>query len=255
MLGTPPTTFTDQEGLSSSSRGKSGKTAAKKSSPSKKTTPLSYLKDVVAPCLHASGYVCLTNDPRQPNTCIFSTQYAIHVIPQDSANKKLSELTPNIFFNVPTHVIKQAAVSALKNGHPLWFSCDVHKYYDPESLILNARASNMGLLSGEDDWKLPKNALYDSGIVENSHAMTLVGYDEADRNWKVENSWGQDTSIVMTDKWFDRFVMCVVVPLSALPATYRQKYRSEIKAMEEDVHACRVLPIWDVYSSPQKLFS
>jgi hypothetical protein len=207
--------------------------------------------------MDASGYACLTSDPRRPPRHLFSTQYTFAVLPAGkpgSNGLNLDRLPSNLFYNVPHETLRDVAVKTLKSQHPIWFSCDVHKYFDSDVQLLNARASNISALVGDDDWELPKEVLMQTGSLQNSHAMTLVGYDEGSGRWKVENSWGQqDNDLVMTDAWFDRFVVCIVVPRAHLPRALERDYSKQVAAVQR--HQVRedfdLAPVWDIYSSPQ----
>lgn len=253
MLGTPPSSFLDREGLHKPAPKKGSSKRTSSSADAK--TPLDYYLSVVKPCLQQSpdfAFACLTDDPRQPSAVIFSTQYTYTVLPDKLPYTTLGHLPSNIFFNLGKDKIKTAAIKALKAGWPLWFSCDVNKYYDAQRLLLNSRAVNNGILEGDDIWSMPKTILYDCGAVQNAHAMTLIGYDDNEKQWKVENSWGQSAHMVMTDKWFDIFVVCVVVPLQFLEHKDRKAYTERLK----DVHTGIVVPmvpVWDIFSSPQKI--
>ena len=242
LVGTPPRAFvaTQQDGLAGAH--------------AQTMTPQQYFTEVVSPCLEPGGYVCLTADPRRENGRIFTTQYTCSVMPDSSSfpdrNVDIDTLPSNLFFNVPHAVLHAATVDALKGQIPVWFSCDVHKHFDADSQLLNARASNMKALIGDDDWKLPKAALFDTGTIQNSHAMTFVGYDPQGGRWKVENSWGKHADpLVMSDEWFERFVICIVVPLHCLSASLRSAYRSELRQRDGRMV---MVPVWDVYSSPQQ---
>lgn len=91
--------------------------------------------------------------------------------------------------------------------------------------------------------------LYDTGVIENLHAMTFVGYDRDTGTWKVQNSWGETEALVMTDKWFERFVVSIVVPLACLDDAHD---RARAKNDEKDVLDARnMAPAWDLYASPQ----
>jgi len=247
MLGTPPVAFANTDGPLQGTPGGAAPGRQSKGTTKSKgtTTPLDYYRGVVRPCMDPSGYVCLISDPRRPDRTGVSTQYTSVVVPDAAVD--LSKHAFNKFFNVSLPCLKDACVKALAAKHPVWFSCDVQKYYDPEALLLNAKASNIDLLTGDDEWKLPKAALYQSGAIQNSHAMTLVGYDEAEKRWKVENSWGSAAATVMTDAWFDKFVVSAVVPLRSVPADLRSRYARIVAS--GDFH---MLPVWDIYSSPQK---
>ena len=67
-----------------------------------------------------------------------------------------------------------------------------------------------------------------------THAMTFTGVNldanEKPNRWKVENSWGKDNGLdgyyVMSDAWFDEYVMWVFVRKSLLPQDLLDKYNA-----------------------------
>jgi bleomycin hydrolase len=275
MLGTPPDTFEfdvlsrhpsgsrrSQSGSNKSSSGGSGQTGitgrsighaprtprTASTGRTKEYTPTSFYSQVILPVFNPDDYVCITNDPRHPMHDVFGSQYAFTVIAHDTNTAQLDKYPSNIFWNIELEAMKRAARKAVKAGYPLWFSCDVRKFYDDDTLLMNASASNIELLTGDEIWSASKSALYDSGAIENSHAMTIVGYDDATDSWKVDNSWGQSAALVMTGKWFDRFVVTVVTPITALDAKDAHAYRAKSATPTKVQH---LAPPWDIYSSPQ----
>ncbi len=230
-------------------------TNKKKSIKQTSFTPREFFDKYVRPCLDAKQFVCVTDDPRKPRLENFWTQYGYTVINDDDLHgmykSNLDKYVGNVFWNArDSQSMQQAAKRSLDKGCPVWFSCDVRKFYSNKSQVLNASASHMDVLIGDDVWTTPKGSLYDTGVIENLHAMTFVGYDHDTDTWKVENSWGEVDALVMSSKWFERFVVSVVVPLDCLDANDRTKARTT----NIDCERNNMAPVWDMYASPQ-LFS
>lgn len=249
MLGTPPASFDYDDIVRCSSSRAAGRGVTGARGPGARYTPASFYAQVVSPVFKPADYVCLTNDPRRPNHDLFGSQFAFTVLEDRVQNDALDSVPSNLFWNVSVADMKAAAQRSIAAGQPLWFSCDVRKYYDDESLVLNASASNIERLTGGDIWTVSKAALYESGAIENSHAMTLVGYDRDLATWKVDNSWGQSNALIMTGKWFDRFVVTVVVPVKHLDSASAGAYRAKMRAGGRPSY---LAPPWDIYGSPQR---
>jgi aminopeptidase C len=232
-------------------------------------TPLAFYRSVIKPAFDPKNYVVLTSDPRRRPLELFGSRFAFTVVPKprcsSSAAKASSRKGPespereepldqrssNFFFNLGSvAAVKRAAARALKAGEPLWFSCDVNKFYDRERQMLNARASSVERLTGDAIWTLPKKALYHTSAIENLHAMTLVGHDGAGDRWKVENSWGAAEGLVMSGPWFDRFVLNVVVPVRFLDDSERKGLRTALAARDGG-SPMYLVPPWDIYAAPQ----
>ena len=217
--------------------------------------PRDYFARHVRPCLTAKKFVCLADDPRKPRQQRFWTQYGYTVIDHAKLKRRygndLGRYVGNVFWNARSAASLQAAAKrSLDQGCPVWFSCDVRKFYSSKALVMNATASRMDVLTGDDVWTAPKGLLYDSGVIENLHAMTLVGYDAASDTWKIENSWGEVDALVMTSKWFERFVVSIVVPLDCLDAPDRRRAYYDSDADNKNQEGS-MTPVWDLYASPQ----
>ena len=219
-----------------------------------KMTPLEYFNHHVKSCIASKKFVCVTDDPRRPRRAKFWTQYGYTVIDDELLRRTydgdLDKYVGNVFWNARDAASMQAAAKrSLDKGCPVWFSCDVRKFYSKKSMVLNASASRIDVLIGDDVWTAPKDMLYDTGVIENLHAMTFVGYDRDTGTWKVQNSWGETEALVMTDKWFERFVVSIVVPLACLDDAH-----DRARASNDDKYvldARNMAPAWDLYASPQ----
>lgn len=237
VLGTPPTAFRYAPGAHGPSTTK-GRTST--------LTPQAYYNDVVKHSFAPDDYVCLVSDPRRPFRESFGTAFTYAVLKDDDNDKvDMADVVSSVFYNLPMADIRAITRRTLATGTPLWFSCDVRKYFNEPSKMMNVRGSNEPLLIGDAAWTVPKEFLFDAGAVNNAHAMTLVGCNRTGDAYKVENSWGQEKDIRMSGDWFDRFVVTVCVPKSALPKGLRNALEKKPKPTQP------VVPVWDIYSAPQ----
>lgn len=194
-LGEPPTKFTWTR------RDRSGKPVS-----TKEYTPTSFYKEFVGADLD-NNYVMLMNDPTRPYYELFEIDLDRHAY--DGKNWT--------YINLPIEAIKRVAIRSIKDNTMMYFSCDVGKFLDSASGILDLKnydyASLMGTTFGMD--KKQRVQTFASG---SSHAMTLmaVDLDEAGKpnKWMVENSWGASNGhnghLIMTDEWFNEYMFRLV---------------------------------------------
>jgi bleomycin hydrolase len=150
---------------------------------------------------------------------------------------------PILYVNTEIENMKATVVKMIKAGQPVFFGCDVGKFSESSSGIMdtalfeyeNAFDIKLGLS------KADRLEMCDSAM---THAMviTAVHLDAAGKavRYKVENSWGDQAGkegfFVMTDAWFEQFVYQVVVPKALAP-----KHLVEVYEAGEKI----VLPAWD----------
>ncbi len=168
-------------------------------------------------------YICLSDAPIEGMDLY--QKYTSHYV------NNVEGGDPIIFFNVPTHVLKDASVASMKNGEPVWFASDVSS----QSLRKEGLLAS-GLLKGKELFSLKyktdksERATYRSSFC--NHAMTLTGVNILDDNtterWKVENSWGEENGkkgyFIMSDKWFDDYVYQVFVRREYVDPEVLKKY-------------------------------
>lgn len=164
-------------------------------------------------------FVVLAHDPR-PEIAV-NTKYGI-----DRTDLMIGEPTQE-HVTAELSVLKAAAVSAIHDGEPVWFACDVAKQRDKKAGIWDAALHDYEGLYGVDMamTKAERLVARESTL---THAMCLVGVDLVDgtpRRWRVENSWGDELGEkgfhTMNDSWFDEYVYEVVVRASRLPEEVR----------------------------------
>lgn len=144
------------------------------------------------------------------------------------------ESEPIKYLNVTIEELKEAAITAIKAGHPVWFGCDVGKLSERQLGIMDPKIYAYTDTLGET-LTLDKGQRLDYSMSLLTHAMVLVGVDLDEegkpKNWKVENSWGDkvgDKGIFsMSDEWFDEFTYQVTVPSEYIQPKLRQLYKED----------------------------
>lgn len=179
------------------------------------------------------SYIGLTHDPREENPV--GRNYVIDHTPYMEGG------TPYTHISAPIEDLKSAAIAAIRDGEPVWFSCDVKKQFNKDQGIWDAALHDYGVLYGVDldISKADRMRLRETAP---THAMTLVGVDLVDgqpRRWRVENSWGDKVGrkgfFTMDDSWFDEYVFQVIVS----PGQLSEEQRAATQ--EEAI----ILPNWD----------
>lgn len=140
--------------------------------------------------------------------------------------------------------IKSATISMLKAGFPVFFGCDVGKFSDSASGIMDTDLFNWSLgFNLTFGTGMTKAARIEAGESAMTHAMVLTAVhldkDGKPVRWRVQNSWGESAGdkgwFVMTDGWMDEFVYQVVVDPRFVGKEVRDVLKQEAK----------VLPRWD----------
>ena len=201
-LGVPPEKFTwtryDADGKAVST---------------KEYTPKSFYEEYCGQDLE-NGYIMVMNDPSREYGKVYEIEYDRHVY--DGQNW--------VYINLPIERIKEMAIASIKDNTALYFSCDVGKFLNRTTGVIDPDnfdyESLMGVSFGMD--KKQRIQTHASG---SSHAMTLIAVDIKDGKsvkWMVENSWG-DTygykgNLIMTDRWFDEYMFRLVVEKKYVPA-------------------------------------
>lgn len=141
----------------------------------------------------------------------------------------------------PSQVLKNAAIAMLKAGHPVFFGCDVGKFSDRTSGIMDPDLVDLSL-GFNISLGLNKAERLASGESAMTHAMVITAvHVEQGRpvRWRVENSWGETAGdkgwFVMTDRWMDEYTFQVVVDFNLVSSEVRDVLRQEPQ----------VLPRWD----------
>ncbi|EED19061.1 bleomycin hydrolase, putative [Talaromyces stipitatus ATCC 10500] len=148
---------------------------------------------------------------------------------------------PVRYVNVEMKTIKDAAISMLRAGIPVFFGSDVGKFSDSASGIMDTELFDFDL-GFNIKLGLTKEQRLKTGESAMTHAMVLTAVHIENGKpvrWRVQNSWGESAGdkgwFVMTDKWMDEFVYQVVVD----PRFVSKETRDVLK--QDPV----VLPLWD----------
>lgn len=142
---------------------------------------------------------------------------------------------PEIYFEVPLSVMKDAVIASLKNGELVWFGSDVSASSLRKQGILSDNVyAYDAFFNLKSTLKKGERLSYYTSFC--NHAMTFTGVNLVNNKpnrWKVENSWGKDNGFsgfyVMDDAWFDNYVYETIVKKAYLPADVVKKYEAAIK--------------------------
>ena len=181
---------------------------------SRKTyTPKSFYEEFVGADLE-HNYVMLMNDPCREYYKVYEIEYDRHVYDGDNW----------VYLNLPVDRIKEMAIASIKDNTAMYFSCDVGKFLNRSTGMLDPDAFDYESLLGVS-FGMDKKERVQTHASGSSHAMTLIAVDlDGDKpvKWMVENSWGADSgykgNMVMTDKWFDEYMFRLVVEKKYVPA-------------------------------------
>jgi bleomycin hydrolase len=201
-----------------------------------KITPREFYKKYVN--VNLSDMVCLIHDPRPGHDCnsVFTVKYLGNVVGG----------RPTEYLNTDIDVIKRAAIAQLKAGDSVWFGCDVGKYLDRDSGVMDIALFDYDLVYGtEPTMNKAERLMYGHSLM--THAMVFTGVDVDDqgnpRKWRVENSWsdapGDKGFFQMSDAWFDEYTYEVVVEKRHVP-------REVLACLDEEPFA---LEPWDPMGS------
>lgn len=174
-------------------------------------TPVDFLREIVGE--RFGDRVMLMHHPSER----WPSPRAYHEI-EDPA-KRHPYLTT---LSVEMETIKAAALRQLRDGEQVVIGCDPRWQSSRSQGVLDME------LYDWDGLKLPKAEAIEAKQINACHVMSIDGW-AADGRWKVQDSHGLETGpdghYVMTDGWFDAFVLSAVI---------RKKYLlSELLALLE----------------------
>ena len=187
-------------------------------------TPIQFFNEHVR--LNLDEYICLINCPMPDKAYneIYTVEYLGNVIEGQSIR----------YLNVETSVMKKAGVKSIQNNDPVWFGCDVSKYFHRTLGIMDMELFNYELFYGTN-FDLDKAGRLEYGDSQMTHAMLITGVDLDSKNrpikWRVENSWGNKNGDkgyhIMSDSWFDEYNYEIVVHKSYLPDDLAKIYETK----------------------------
>ncbi len=155
-----------------------------------------------------ADYVMLMNDPSRPYDQVYEIDYDRHLY--DGHNW--------LYVNLDIEELKPMAIESLKDSMQMYFSCDVSKFLDRTTGILDLENYDYGSLLGTT-FGMNKRQRIQTGDSGSTHAMTLMAVDlnkdGKPTKWKVENSWGATSGLagylIMSDEWFNEYMFRVVI--------------------------------------------
>ncbi|KAJ5863009.1 hypothetical protein N7455_007077 [Penicillium solitum] len=202
-------------------------------------TPLEFAQQAFRPRSISRGHptvstgrlFSLVNDPRHKFNRLLTIERLGNVV----------EGRPITYVNVEIHTLKNAIIAMLRAGYPVFFGCDVGKFYDRDRGVLDTDLTDLAL-GFNIKLSMSKAQRVAIGASSMTHAMVITGVHlEGDRpvRWRVENSWGEEVGkdgwFVMTDRWMDEYTFQAVVDFNFVSA--------EVQAILEQ--SPKVLPRWD----------
>ncbi|KAJ5517094.1 hypothetical protein N7527_008654 [Penicillium freii] len=183
------------------------------------------------PTVSTGRLFSLVNDPRHEFNRLLTIERLGNVV----------EGRPITYVNVEIHTLKTGIIAMLKAGYPVFFGCDVGKFYDRERGVLDTDLTDLAL-GFNITLSMSKAQRVASGASSMTHAMVITGVHlDGDRpvRWRVENSWGEqagkDGWFVMTDRWMDEYTFQAVVDFNFVSADVQAILKQSPK----------VLPRWD----------
>jgi bleomycin hydrolase len=198
-------------------------------------TPLEFFNDLVK--FPLDDMVCLVNSPRSITP--YNQTYAVSYLGNVVGGK------PITYLNVEMDVIRRATVDTIIDNNPVWFGCDVGKFFHGGLGVMDTELYEYGPLY-DISFNLSKVDKMNYGETEITHAMLFTAVNLVDgvpNRWRVENSWGpypgDNGYFVMTDKWFEEYMLEVVID---------KKYLSE-QMWENFQKKSHTLPPWDPLGS------
>ena len=176
--------------------------------------------------LDLDDYVCLINCPMSDK--IYNEVYTVKYLGNVIGGEDIK------YLNLHSKRLKEAAVASIKDNNPVWFGCDVGKYFHRKLGVMDMDLFDFDLFYGTD-FPMTKADRLEYGDSQMTHAMLFTGVDlnskMKPRKWRVENSWGNKRSDrgydIMTDKWFDEYNYEVVVHKKYLTNEELGTYKKE----------------------------
>ncbi len=170
----------------------------------------------------------LVNDPRNPYNRLLSV-------------KRLGNVwngRPVTYVNVDMKTMKEACISMLKRGMPVFFGSDVGKYSDSTKGIMDPDLYEYEL-GFNIKLGMSKAERLQTGESQMTHAMVLTGVHVVDGKpvrWRVENSWGDKVGdkgyMIMSDPWMTEFVYQAVVDPTVVSESIRKILKQKPQMLE-----------------------
>lgn len=186
-------------------------------------TPKQFYQDYVTIAL--DDYVAIINVPHEEMP--FYQRYQVNL------SDNMIHGVDNTYLNLPIEDLKAMTIAQLKAGEPVFFGCDVLKYFDRQKGIMSYELYDFdSLFDTSFEMKKGDRFYYRESLP--THAMVIGGVhviDEKPVRWKVENSWGREIGdkgfFVMDDAWLEEFVYEVVIKKEFLPQAAQECLEKE----------------------------
>ena len=223
-LGTPPETFDWQWHDKDNKFNRKGT-----------MTPLEFAEEYVD--IDWEDYVCIVNDPRNE----YYKTYTVDKL------QSVAHGPPVVYLNVPVAEMKDITKRILEDGTPVWMGCDVGKMMHRQKGLWDAKLFDYASFYG-CEYGMNKADRLRHGQTLMTHAMLFTGVDVMDdgktRRWRVENSWGNDSSGIkgfytMNDNWYDEHMFEIATPSKYLSEQMKAGMKTEPV----------MLPAWDPMGS------
>lgn len=190
-------------------------------------------------CGHpTSEYVMLIHHPSEKRP--FMRTYYIdpydHKVPHGKSH--------GILLNTDMPLFKQAVIDQLKGGEQVVIGCDVAQQSDKAVGVMDANLLAFEETFGTDLYMDKADRIKYHGT-RGTHIMTISGVnlgkpDGSPDRWKIQNSYGLTTKFdghyVMSDSWFDEWVLSAVIRKCFLPPellkVYEEQHASPMKITE-----------------------
>ncbi|KAK2600447.1 hypothetical protein N8I77_009977 [Diaporthe amygdali] len=203
------------------------------------TTPIDFATDIWSSEYRVTssvvaGLVSLVHDPRNPPLSLLTVDRLGNIV----GGRGIT------YINVEMQTLKNACVSMLKAGLPVFFGSDVGKFSDRVSGVMDVELIDYELGFNVSLLGMDKASRLKTGESAMTHAMVLTAVHVDERTgktvrWRVQNSWGtasgEEGWFVMSDRWMDEFVYQAVVDPKFLSKEVRNVLNKEPI----------VLPLWD----------
>lgn len=170
-----------------------------------KSTPLAFANEIWSSDFRVtssiiSGLVSLVHDPRNPPLRLLTVDRLGNIV----GGRGIT------YINVEMQALKQACVSMLKAGLPVFFGSDVGKFSDRVSGVMDLELIDYELGFNISLLGMDKAARLRTGESAMTHAMVLTAVHVDEKTgktvrWRVQNSWGttpgEEGWFVMSDRW------------------------------------------------------
>ncbi|GAB5353525.1 hypothetical protein AAMO2058_000043200 [Amorphochlora amoebiformis] len=175
-------------------------------------SPKHFVKDHVT--FDVNSQVSLINDPRNPYYKLYTVDRLGNVVGGRGVR----------YLNLPIEELKKYAIKTIQNKQPVWFGCDVGKFFHRDDGVMDLEYFSYDKMFGIQFSSFSKADRLRYGESLMTHAMVFTGveldHQQKPLSWRVQNSWGEKGGdkgyLRMSDKWFDEYNYQISVDKSIL---------------------------------------